>query len=87
MLHVMFLSLITKITGDYQATTLLGSGLGMFIYILIESERGMLVIPLTWILAWYARHPSYLGMGLACASSPALGKCFSLAIKAAKPKA
>ena len=44
MLHVMFLSLITKITGDYQATTLLGSGLGMFVYILLGDGLGMCVI-------------------------------------------
>ena len=51
MLHVMFLSLITKITGDSQATTLLGPGLGMFIYILLGDGLGMFVLPLTWIWA------------------------------------
>ena len=95
----MFLSLITKITGDYQATTLLGSGLGMFIYILIESERGMLVIHLTWGWAWHARlhltwvrawHASlHLTWGWAwhVRHRPLEASGISLAIRATKPKA
>ena len=87
MFNVMFLSLTTKITGDCQATTLLGSG------------RGMLVIPLTWVWAWYARlhltwvrawHASlHLTWGWAwhVRHRPLEASGISLAIRATKPKA
>ena len=96
----MFLSLITKITGDSQATTLLGSGRGMLVYILLGAGRGMLVyifllgaglgmlvIPLTWGWAWHARLHLTWVWAWHVRHRPLEASGISLSIRAAKPKA